>query len=43
MRRRPLCALALLSLAGTLPSLRAQPARARLCVMADVWRASPAG
>jgi putative ABC transport system substrate-binding protein len=42
MRRRPLCALAALSLAGTLPSLRAQPARARLCVMADVWRASPA-
>jgi len=42
MRRRPLCALAVLSLAGTLPSLRAQRARARLCIMADVWRGSPA-
>jgi putative ABC transport system substrate-binding protein len=42
MKRRPLCALTVLSLAATPPSLRAQPARARLCIMADVGRGSPA-
>jgi putative ABC transport system substrate-binding protein len=42
MRRRPLCALAALPFAAAVSPSRAQPARARLCVMADVLRSSPA-
>jgi putative tryptophan/tyrosine transport system substrate-binding protein len=42
MRRRPLCALAALPFAAAVSPSRAQPARARLCVMADVMRSSPA-
>ncbi len=42
MKRRPLCALAALSFAAAVSPSPAQPARARLCVMADVMRASPA-
>jgi putative ABC transport system substrate-binding protein len=42
MKRRPLCALAALPFVAAVSPVRAQPARARLCVMADVIRSSPA-
>jgi putative ABC transport system substrate-binding protein len=40
MRRRPLCALAALPFAAAVSPSRAQPPRARLCILADVWRGS---
>jgi putative ABC transport system substrate-binding protein len=40
VKRRPLCALLALPFATAVSPARAQPARARLCIMADVWRGS---
>lgn len=40
MKRRPLCVLPVLSLAAAVSPSSAQPARARLCIMADVSRGS---